>query len=64
MKQIYIRASLMLPIALVKDGVVIDKGIEAIINGPSKVMWNPKANHPKVWIEIEDDVEIEIKNNV
>ena len=58
MKQIWIRASLLKPIALVKNGVVIDKGVEATINGPSKIIWDQKAQHPKVWIEIEDSVEI------
>lgn len=60
MKKIYIRASLMLPVGVYKDGAIVDKGTEAIIHGPSRVLWNPKADHPKVWIEVEDDVTIEI----
>lgn len=60
MKQIYIRASLLLPVAICENGVVIDKGTAAIIHGPSKIFSNPKADHPKAWIEIEDDVVIEV----
>lgn len=58
MKEVWVRPSSIQPITLAKDGVVTDKGVEAIINGPSKVVWNPKAEHPKVWIEIEDSVEV------
>lgn len=50
----------MLPVGVYKDGAIVDKGTEAIIHGPSRVLWNPKADHPKVWIEVEDDVTIEI----
>lgn len=60
MKQIYIRASLLQPIAISKDGVVIDKGTQAIINGPSIIKTNPYNTHPKAWIEVEDDISIEL----
>lgn len=60
MKQIYIRASMLQPVAITKDGVVIDKGTEAIINGPSIIKTNPYNTHPKAWIEVEDDIEIKV----
>ena len=60
MKQIYIRASMLQPVAISKDGVVIDKGVKAIIHGSSVIKTNPNNTHPKAWIEIEDDVEIEV----
>ena len=60
MKQIYIRASMLQPIAVSKNGVVIDKGTKAIIHGASVIKTNPYNEHPKAWIEVEDNVTIEI----
>jgi hypothetical protein len=62
MKQIYVRASSLQPIAVSKNGVVIDKGTSAIINGPCVIKTNPQNIHPKIWIEVEDDIVIEINN--
>jgi hypothetical protein len=60
MKQIYIRASVLQPVAVSKDGVVIDRGTQAIIHGPSVIKTNSYNTHPKAWIEVEDNIEIEV----
>jgi hypothetical protein len=66
MKRIWIRTSHVQPIALAtEDNVILDRGISAVINGPSKVVWNPdEPLHPKAWVEIEDNVEVVIIKNV
>lgn len=64
MKQIYVAINEIAPIILAENSITIKQGISAEIKGPSKIIFNPsKQHHPKVWIEIEDNVEIEIKSN-
>lgn len=49
------------PVCRVEEGKTVRYCMEVIINGPSRMIYNPKKPRPcgaKLWIETDADVEL------